>query len=176
MTMPESVVDRLAIAETVHRLASSQDAGDWAGLRALLADRVQLDLSRHLGIAARELSAEEFTEQARTVGSGFTATRHTPSNLVIDLDGEGPGEEPGEGARGRERAYCHAHIVAFHHLADGSGAHHCVMRGTWELTLCKTGGRWLIERFTVVRTAPLEGDPHLYARAAAAGHAPPHRD
>jgi hypothetical protein len=149
-----SPTDRLAIAETVTRLAAVQDARDWAGLRPILAERVSLDLSRHLGVPPGKISAEDFVERARVVADGFTATHHVTSNLVIDLDDD--------------RATCRAHVLAYHHLADAPDPRDavCVMRGTWELHVRKTGGRWLIEQLTVVRTAPLEGNADLYTRTA----------
>lgn len=159
VTALESPADRLAVAETVARLAAAQDARDWDGLRALLAAHVRFDLSRHLGLPAAESSAEDFVARARSVASGFTATHHLTSNLVVDL-------HPGTG-----EATCHAHVLAYHHLADAPDPDDaiCVMRGTWTLDLRKTGTRWLVEQFTVVRTAPLEGNADLYTRTATGG-------
>ncbi|MFJ4918842.1 nuclear transport factor 2 family protein [Streptomyces sp. NPDC088725] len=156
MTTLESLSDQLAIAEAVARLATTQDAHDWAGLRALLTERVHLDLSRHLDVPAVEVSADDFTSRARAVAEGFTVTHHLTSNLVIDLAGT--------------QATCSAHVLAYHYLADrpAAGTQICVMRGTWDLRMRKTGTRWLIERIAVTRTAPLEGNAHLYTHAATA--------
>jgi hypothetical protein len=159
MTGIESLADRLAVGEVVARLAAAQDACDWAGLRLLLADHVSLDLSRHLGVPAGEISAEDFVERARGVATGFTATHHLTANLVVDLDADA------------ERASCRAHVLAYHHLRDAPDPHDavCVMRGSWDLRLHRTGTRWLVEQLTVTRTAPLEGNTDLYTRAATGG-------
>ena len=149
----DSPVDRLAIAEVVARLAAAQDAGDWAGLRAVVGERIHLDLSGHLGVPAVELSAEEFVGNARRVADGFTVTHHSTSNLIVL-------------GLGDDQASCRAHIVAYHHLIGASDPDDavCVMRGIWELNLRKSGADWLIERFTVTRTAPLEGNADLFIR------------
>jgi hypothetical protein len=155
-TALDTVVDRLAIAETVARLAASQDTHDWAGLRAVLDDRVHFDLSAHLGVPAGELGAEEFVDHARGVAGGFTATHHSTSNLVI------VGLDVG-------KASCRAHVVAYHHLAAAPDPDDaiCVMRGIWELSLRKDdSANWVIERFVVTRTAPLEGNADLFVRTA----------
>jgi hypothetical protein len=154
-TALDTVVDRLAIAETVARLAASQDTHDWAGLRSVLDDRVHFDLSAHLGVPAGELDAEEFVDHARGVAGGFTATHHSTSNFVI------VGLDAG-------KATCRAHVVAYHHLAAAPDPDDavCIMRGIWELSLRKDGANWVIERFIVTRTAPLEGNADLFIRTA----------
>ncbi|MHA6762246.1 nuclear transport factor 2 family protein [Streptacidiphilus sp. PAMC 29251] len=164
MTSTEPHADRLAVAEAVSRLAAAQDACDWAGLRSLLAERVHLDLSRHLGVPAGEISAEDFVAHARGVADGFTATHHLTANLIIDLDLDLDGAADADA----DQASCRAHVLAYHHLAAAPDPRDavCVMRGTWELRLRRTSTRWLIERLTVVRTAPLEGNADLYTRTA----------
>ncbi|QMU69644.1 nuclear transport factor 2 family protein [Streptacidiphilus sp. P02-A3a] len=159
MTSIGSLADRLAVGEVVARLAAAQDACDWAGLRLLLADRVGLDLSRHLGVPAGEISAEDFVDRARSVAGGFTATHHLTANLVVDLEADA------------DRASCRAHVLAHHHLRDAPDPHDavCVMHGTWDLLLRRTGTRWLVEELTVARTAPLEGNADLYTRTATGG-------
>jgi hypothetical protein len=149
-TSTDSALDRLAIAEVVARLAAAQDACDWIGLRDVVSERVHLDLSRHLGAPAAELSAEDFVENARRAADGFTVTHHSTSNLIIALDGD--------------QASCRAHIVAYHLLARASDPADaaCVMRGIWECGLRKNGADWRIEQFTIIRTAPLEGNAELF--------------
>jgi SnoaL-like domain len=151
-TSTDSADDRIAVAEVVARLAAAQDACDWDGLRDIVSERVHLDLSRHLDVPAVELSADEFAGNARRAADGFTVTHHSTSNIIIALDGD--------------QASCHAHIVAYHLLAAATDPNDavCVMRGTWQLGLRKNGADWLIEQFTVIRTAPLEGNADLFIR------------
>ena len=148
----DSSNDRLAVTEVVARLAAAQDACDWVGLRDVVGERVHLDLSRHLDVPAVELSADQFVENARRAADGFTVTHHSTSNFIIGLDGD--------------LASCRAHVVAYHHLAYASDPDDavCVMRGIWEISLRKNGADWLIEQFTIIRTAPLEGNADLFIR------------
>ncbi len=147
------VASRLEIADVVARLAHGQDEQDWRAFRELFDDRVLLDLSSQFGAAPVELAADELVAKARSVREGFACTQHLSSNVLVELDAD--------------RARCRAHIVAYHHLPT-TGVDFCTMRGRWELGLRRRSGRWLVDRWAVVRTGPWEGDPGLYDVAAAA--------
>ncbi|MEV4320290.1 nuclear transport factor 2 family protein [Actinocrispum sp. NPDC049592] len=155
MSALEDLVDRAAIADVVAGLAHAQDDRNWAALRRLFADEVTLDLSTHYhGRPPTTLAAADLVELARTTLHGFDCTHHAATNLVVQLSGED--------------AECRVHMVAYHHVpADLGVIDHCTMRGYWRLKLRKLGGRWLIRHWTVLRTAPWEGSPDVYALAAA---------
>lgn len=142
---------RLDVAEVVARVANAQDDRDWTAFRALFADRVHVDLSRHLGGPPVDLTADELTTGSRAALGGFTSTQHALNNVVVDLAGD--------------IARCRAGVTAHHHLATESGPEYVLMQGRWELALRRTAGRWLVETMVVVRTAPLEGRPDLYGLA-----------
>jgi hypothetical protein len=148
-----AISDRLEIADVVAGLAHAQDDKDWGRFRQLFADRVVLDASSHLGSPPVELSAEELTALAQDVINGFPFTQHLTSNLEVELDGD--------------RANCRTHTVAYHYFPT-DGIDFCTMRGHWELSLRRASGRWLIEKWAVVRTIPMEGNERLYELAAAA--------
>ncbi|MBY8888935.1 nuclear transport factor 2 family protein [Streptomyces sp. PTM05] len=154
MTSIAEPADRLAIADAIARLAATQDARDWAGLRGVLADHVRLDLSAHLGTSPVELSAEAFVEKARAVANTFTSTHHMTANLVIELS--------------VDQAACRCHVVAYHHFAQAPEPCEaaCIMRGTWDVRLHRVGEAWLIAELTVARTVPLEGNADFYPRTA----------
>jgi hypothetical protein len=143
--------DRAEIADRVAGLAHAQDDKDWTGFAELFADHVTLDISRRSGEPAELLTAGEMTAKARTVLDGFACTHHATSNLLI--------EASGDTATGR------AHVVAYHQVPT-DGVDFCVMRGYWEIGLVRVRGRWAINRWTIVRTAPWEGDPDVYRIAA----------
>jgi hypothetical protein len=151
----QELADRTAIADVVAGLAHAQDDRDWAALRELFADEVTLDLStHHHGRPPTTVPAADLVELARTTLAGFDCTHHTATDLVVRRSGDEAG--------------CRAHVVAYHHVPAAPGVvDHCTMRGCWQLELRRLGGRWLIHHWTVLRTAPWEGSPDVYALAAA---------
>jgi hypothetical protein len=151
---PGAVADHVAIGGVVAALAFAQDDKDWERMRGLFTPEVHLDLSGVFGEPAVDITAAELATQARAVIGGFECTHHATSNIDVAVDGD--------------EARCRAHVVSYHHLPTENGrVDHCTMRGHWSLGLRRDGGRWLIERWAVVRTAPWEGDPGLYKLAAA---------
>ena len=151
--MPENaaLADRIAIADLTSRLVHAQDTRDWDAFRALLDESVHLDISRHLDAAPADLTAEQFTERSRAALTGFTATHHATSNVLVEVRGD--------------EAMCRAYVVAYHYLA-AEPAGFCTMRGYWHLSVRRNNDKWRIRGVTVIRTVPLEGDGDLYARAA----------
>lgn len=159
---PEEVLrwleDRQVVADVVAAIGATQDAKDWPAFRALWCERVRFDASRHLGQPVQEMSADELTDLVRGVLGGFTATQHLACNVTAVVEGD--------------RARARADAVGYHHLAGEDGqVDFCVARNAWHLGLERRDGRWLIADFAVVRDIPLEGDPTLYDRAAAAAAA-----
>jgi len=149
------LADRAAVTDVVARLAHAQDDRDWPALRALFADEVLVDLSaHHHGTPPTTVPATELVALARSTLDGFDHTHHTATDLLLRLSGD--------------EAECRAHVVALHHLTTGPDVvDHCTMRGLWRLGLRRSDGRWLVDRWAVVRTAPWEGSPEIYALAAA---------
>jgi hypothetical protein len=104
------------------------------------------------------MAAADLVDLARGVLAGFDCTHHVASNLDVHLSGD--------------EAECRTHMVAYHHVpAEPGVVDHCTMRGYWQLGLRRLDGRWLITRWTVLRTGPWEGSPDVYALAAARGAA-----
>ncbi|MCP2265296.1 nuclear transport factor 2 family protein [Promicromonospora thailandica] len=161
---PLGVADRLAVADVVAALAHAQDDQDWAALRRLLDDEVVLDLSTHqAGSPPTPMAADDLVALARRTLAGFDVTHHSTSN--VSTSGLVVREQVGE-------VRCRAHVVAYHHVpadlpSDRGLVDHCTMRGYWELVLRRRDDRWVIARWTVLRTAPWEGSPDVYTRAAA---------
>jgi len=151
LAMIAALRDRAAIADLVAGLAQAQDDKDWNGFPKLFAEHVTLDISRRSGEPAELLTADEMTAKARAVLDGFACTHHATSNLLIEASGD--------------TATCRAHVVAYHQVPT-TGVDFCVMRGYWGIGLAKIQGRWAINRWTIVRTAPWEGDPDVYRVAA----------
>jgi hypothetical protein len=147
------LVDHHQIQALVAGLAHAQDRRDWAAMATLFAPRVDLDLSSVFGGKPLVTSADELAGMAQAALEGFDVTHHAATNLVTQIDGY--------------NANARAHVYSYHQLAMEPGVtDYCLMRGFWEFDLTKASGRWLIRRWTVVRTGPWDGDPDLYGIAA----------
>jgi SnoaL-like domain len=155
MSALEELLDRAAVADVVAGLAHAQDDRDWRALRRLFAETVVLDLSTHyFGRPPATVAAADLVDLARMTLAGFDCTHHAATNLAVRLSGD--------------EATCRAHMVAYHHVpAEPGVVDHCTMRGYWQFELRKRDGRWLIHHWAVMRTAPWEGSPGVYALAAA---------
>ncbi|GAB7045106.1 nuclear transport factor 2 family protein [Catenuloplanes indicus] len=154
--MDSLLMDKSLISDAVTTAAIASDDRDWARFRSLLADRVHFDASRHVGGPPTELAAEDFLAGPAAVLSGFDGTQHALSNMLVTVDGD--------------EAQCRADMVAYHYITEDDGTlSHVTMRGRWELGLRRVTGRWLITRWAVIPTAPLDGDAGLYERAGARG-------
>ncbi|MFG1608048.1 nuclear transport factor 2 family protein [Actinoplanes sp. NPDC049265] len=141
------LLDHLRISDVVANLAHAQDSKDWERFRGLFADRVTLDLTGRSGEPVEELTADEMTAMGRKIIDGFACTHHASSNLLVEISGT--------------TASCRAHMVAYHHVPT-PGVDHLTMRGYWHLELVNDDEKWLIRRWTIVRTAPWEGNQDLY--------------
>jgi hypothetical protein len=142
--------DWIAIADVVAGLAHAQDDKDWERFEQLFADPMTLDQSAKSGEAAVTMTPAEMTDKGREVLQGFACTHHASSIPLIKVDGD--------------TATCRTHMVAYHYLPV-EGIDHCTMRGYWEFDLIRSGDGWRISRWTIVRTAPWDGDPDLYRLA-----------
>ena len=59
------------------------------------------------------------------------------------------------------------HVQSYHQLRmDRGTTDYCLMRGFWEFEVQRIQERWRIRRWSIIRTAPWEGDPSLYQVAA----------
>lgn len=145
--MDATLLDHIRISDVVANLAHAQDDKDWERFRGLFADRMILDLTARSGDPVEELTADEMTAKARAIIDGFACTHHASSNLLIEVSGA--------------TARCRAHMVAYHHVPT-PGVDYLTMRGYWNLDLVSTNEKWVIRRWTIVRTSPWEGNPDLY--------------
>ena len=150
-----AALDWIGVVDTVAGLAHAQDDKDWDRFRQLFSDPVTLDQSAQSGASPVTLTADELTTKARQVLEGFPSTHHASSNPMVRV--------------AEDTATCRTHVIAYHHYPT-DGVDFCTMRGFWDLTLTRSGDRWVILRWAVVRTAPWEGDPDLYRVASKGEH------
>ena len=81
------LVDRTAIIETIVGLANALDAQDWARVRSLLADELEVDYSAFRGEAAKRVTADGYVAERRTGLAGLR-TLHISTNHEVAIDGD----------------------------------------------------------------------------------------
>ena len=157
-SLDQRLLDRLNIADTFYAMAYAEDDRDWTRLRSLITDPVHLDMSRHLGTPAQDISANNFVSAFRTSLEGFKSTHHTISNVMATIYGDV--------AHGR------VNVIAYHYLPTEQGvADYCTVRGFMEAELQRAGEGWVFRKLSIIPAAPPEGYPGLYGLAAANGAA-----
>ena len=147
------MTDEQEILALVVSLAHAQDRRDWSWLASLFAPEVHLDFSAVFGNDPVEVSAEALAQMAQETLEGFDVTHHTAANVLVDVDGDS--------------AEVRCHVQSYHQLRmDRGTTDYCLMRGFWEFEVQRIQERWRIRRWSIIRTAPWEGDPSLYQVAA----------
>ncbi len=105
------------------RLVHAIDRLDWDGIRACLADTVQVDYSELFDTPAAPTPAEDLIDQWQALLPGFTSTQHLLGPILVET---GPSSGPA----------AHAHVRAWHHLPD---AEPWVVAGHYEALLDAEG-------------------------------------
>jgi hypothetical protein len=82
------LVDRAAIIDSIVGLANAMDAQDWARVRALLADELDIDYSEFRGEPPSRVTADSYVA-SRIEGLRGLRTLHTSTNHEVRLDGDG---------------------------------------------------------------------------------------
>jgi hypothetical protein len=144
--------DRAAIIDVVTRFGVSLDVRDWEGLRACVADQVELDYPDSVGVAT--IAGDDLVATAQRFFGRLDATQHVSANHQIALDGD--------------RAVCTSTLLAQHFLAgcDGGETQRQVGYYVNDLARAEDGG-WRIVR-SAQQVSWSDGNPAVFAHAAAA--------
>jgi hypothetical protein len=121
-----TTLDRLAIAETLHRYCHCIDRGRWEELASLFTADCRLDLSQVLGLYEGTAGIKQFCDTLSSVG---VFMRHLVTNIVVTGDGE--------------RAHAEAYVLA---LTGQPGHTPQQSTGLYEDELIKRDSRWLLHR------------------------------
>lgn len=146
----QALLDRAAVIDVVTRFAVCLDTRNWSGLRACLADEVEVDYPDSVGIAT--VSGDDLVATATRFFGRLDATQHVSANHQVTLDGD--------------RASCTSTLLAQHHLAGCEGGELQRQVGYYVNELARDGG-WRIAR-TAQRVSWSDGNPAVFAHAAAA--------
>lgn len=149
--------DRADLIELIGRYADIADLKEFTELPGLvLADPVTVDFESVAGMPPMTVPLGDYVEALRGSFASFTATHHTITGHVIDIDGD--------------RATIHAHVRAEHwvpdELADG-GPDRWLVVGFYDNEAVRTADGWRLSHVRL--TASHQENPHLAGAALAAG-------
>lgn len=142
--------DRAAVSDVVIAYATSLDRRDWALLRSLLTDPVEIDYRSFDPALHREMPADEWVRLVTAGLSGFDATQHLSSNHVHGFDGD--------------TARCVSQMHAAHFLQEPAGQSVCILYGYYTSSLVRREAGWRIRKVQLTITAR-HGDEGVFARA-----------
>jgi hypothetical protein len=152
-------LDRAAVVATVVGLANAMDARDWARVRSLLADELDVDYSQFRGEPASRVTADGYVASRVEALKGLR-TLHTSTNHEVSIEGD--------------RGTC---VSAYHIVrVDPATGRRLDTGGTYQHRLARTAHGWRVTG--IVQTVVwLEGDRAIHGalreRAPGAG-GPPH--
>lgn len=132
---PDPADDRRAVADAVAYVAYHADARDWAALRALYADTVQVDYTSLAGGQPSAVPADGLIAGWRELLPGFDLTQHMLGPVVVRVDGD--------------RATARTHVRALHRIAGARGGEDWIVGGHYTYRLVRRGGGWLITDHTL---------------------------
>lgn len=89
-TLPaaQAAIDRAAIETRVEAVAVLVDLMAFGPLKALFAERLEVDYSSLFGGEPELLSAADLMARWSGLAPGFDATRHALSDIMVELDGD----------------------------------------------------------------------------------------
>jgi hypothetical protein len=137
-------LDRAAIVATVVGLANAMDAQDWARVRSLLADELDVDYAQFRGEAATSVTADGYVA-SRVEGLKGLRTLHTSTNHEVRIEGD------------------HGTCASAYHIVrvDPATGRRLDTGGTYQHRLIRTANGWRVTG--IVQTVVwLEGDRTIH--------------
>lgn len=133
-------------ADVLPDLVHAIDRLDWAGVRAVFADRLRLDYTSLNGGEPEDLAADELLARWQALLPGFEATNHLLGPVRVTGD------------------RVETHVRAEHRIADAAGGPLWRVAGHYVAGLARTGDAW---RITALRLETHYQDGNLDLPAAA---------
>jgi hypothetical protein len=136
----QDLIDRAAISDVVHAYATGLDRRDWALLRSIFTDTIEMDF-QSVGLRANQVDADEWVRDVKRLFAGFEATQHTSTNHVHDVRGD--------------EATCTSNMQATHFVArepnDGldNGADCWTIGGYYVNELVRSADGWKLAKITL---------------------------
>ena len=136
----QDLIDRATISDVVHAYATGLDRRDWALLRSIFTDTIEMDF-QSVGLRANRVDADEWVRDVKRLFAGFEATQHTSTNHVHDVRGD--------------EATCTSNMQATHFVArepnDGldNGADCWTIGGYYVNELVRSADGWKLAKITL---------------------------
>lgn len=122
-TVPEQLLDREAVIDTITRLFIATDRKDWAEVERLFTDQVRFDMGAADGEQMK--SGAEIAAGWRQGLAPIDAIHHQAGNFRVLVGGD------------RATAFCYG--IAYHYKARKSGGSTRVFVGSYDFTLERRG-------------------------------------
>lgn len=129
----QTLLDKDAIGDVVHRLFGATDDRDWTTVRAALAPRLHVDMISLTGDPAAEIDGAELATMWETGLRPIQAVHHQVGNLRIAVKGDD--------------AEAHCHGTATHYRPTASGRNLRTFVGTYDFRLARIDDIWRITLF-----------------------------
>lgn len=124
-------LDRDALVELMSRYANMPDTKNWVELpKQVFTDELVADFS-DFGTPAVTVTREGWAEQSRQAFAGWTATHHSITNHVIEIDGD------------RATIHAHVHVEHFAPAEVAAGGANCwLVTGFYDNLAVRTAEGW----------------------------------
>lgn len=142
--------DRIDIKNTILSYATAADFRDWALLRSILADNLDIDFTSSGGPALK-VTAEEYVAQVQGLIPGFDTTQHQLTNFHIEIQEN----------KAKTRVYMHAE----HFYRSKTKVLDRAVGGYYNHELQRIQGVWKISRLKLTETWS-RGDMRAFELAA----------
>ena len=129
----ETLLDKDAIGDVIHRLFIGTDSHDWNAVRAALAPRLHVDMTSLTGGEPSEIDGPALAAMWETGLQPIQAVHHQVGNLRISVDGDAA------------EAFCYG--TATHYRPTASGRNVRTFVGSYDFALARVDGAWRITLF-----------------------------
>lgn len=153
---PRELADRLAVQDTVTRMAVLADRRDWQALTGIFADQVRVDYTALTGGEPGSIAGADLVAGWAGALGGYRATQHLVANHLVEVDGD--------------TAVATATFQATHYLPSPHGGPLWTLAGTYRWVLVRDQDHWKISSVTMT---PQWADGNQQLTALAAQHTGP---
>lgn len=133
---PIEPATRADLEDTVTKMFVYADRRDWAGLRDLFADQVELDWTSLSGGEPATLTPDQIVAGWTATLGGLQATQHLIGNFLVE-------------SMAGDEATASCYGQATHFLPDAVGSSLWTLGADYRFTLVRTGSTWKIAAVTM---------------------------
>ena len=128
--------DDKAVESAVSKMLFAVDRLDWSGVRAALADEVELDYTSLFGGQPERLKTDTLLQRWQGLLPGFDATQHLTGPVVLT-------------SRNEKRGTAETHVRA-HHYVRGESADEWMIAGHYVMQVEQTASGWKISGIRLI--------------------------